>query len=1618
MTAISTTSKATSRVLLIGASVLALSVPASANDVLFSTSATQVQAGQRTTQTTGLLQIRLTSGATVSITKGTQYTLNQNGSIDLHNGSITVTGAGRSAVEVRMPGGIIARVDSANSAASFSVAEDGSASGHTLTGSVRVGPQNGRAKTYKAGDMWGAKAGQGPKRTIANAPQRQPGATTEPVEVATISGDAGPVNAALNGIPVTLGDGLAAAGASSDIIDAGRRVEAAVANPSIERFPSGDLALLVAVAADLEGAYGGTPFNAAQADIIRSYLRFLASGASGADFLSAYSAFTLGYLELLRAGGVPSGFSSGVATAADIDAYLAFLNRTGALTALGAQDRALVDAYLAFIASGQDRDLFAASFTDLTAAYFAFLRAGGVPSEFTGASDEALAASIAFLQQSGLLVQLSAADQALIAAFIDNGGIAFAAQFQTALADYFAFLASGQSPSDYAALDQATVRAYLEVLSNTGLLANLDNDQAQFFADYLAFLRAGGDIDAFAGLPANVFAGYQAELAAYFAFLENGGIPSAYTPLSQEVIAQYIAALQQAGATQLFLGDLADFYEAYFAFLSDGGNPDNFAGLPVPPDFPAFAAALNAYAAFLSENGLPSDFTETDLAALREFFSAVEQSGQVDDLLGENVALLSAYFAFLASGGAPDGFTGLPVYLDYVAALNAYFAFLEAGNLPSEYTELDQATIQAYLAALTAAQGGLAGFGDLNDFFIEYFDFLLAGNDPDLFDGLPGMGGGNGGGNPGSGNNPTLVYTGGFTPQGTGIIGAGSWADDGRDPIDDAYVRDIRLLGPGPYDAILDENGGLEQYVFASQNFIFADRGTAQTVDISGNEDLLIGRWTNGTYQRSNGRGELFGYDLTANQSFHYLLANGFTGPADYPTGRVEYELLAATSPTLIDGSQAPGTFAADAAIIFGTSPAFAIEGSIGFADFTYSFATDGGVAGDGQAIFLPSEGSGNLGYFNVSAPGSRGSGFSGQIVFQVQIPDAQASQFGTQYTASDFNLSNSADAVNILGAAIFGAVDGDGGGNDPVLSDQAVTFLALENGREIYDRRFTDVTYDDTTGAPIGLFVAEALSPQLGDAELVDTGSTADGNLAWGRWRNGTIGGQINAEENITLGNAGLHIFSGSNPDALPTSGLIEYELVGSTAPTLTNGATGTLNAARAVVAYGTEAKLGLDFTVSADGSSYNVTTPGGLDEAAQNGLSVSANNIFGLVNSNGTGGLEISGTGSICDSATCRVDLRGAFYGDGSSDPSIGLAYSIGELSALRVFGTFALGPVGAFNTDGNTGGGTGGTGGGTGFTGTRDNQVYYAFLDGSLNTGFGGSVDFVDGQITGMSSLVGTVSSNDTTIVEATDLGEVAWARWTNGTVQTTSPVGNLDFSVGANGGYHVMAGEVTTSLPGGTVAYELIGGTSATDNAGSAPGTLTGDLAIAFGAGNLVGYDLTMAVGGRSWSISTNGGAADPASSDINLVVSSAGFTFGGSFANSIGTVTSTGDTCSISCFVNVSGTLYGDDAAYAALAMNVTDSGLSRVVAASGLAIFGQEGAASPTSVQAPSSAATDWSRWDVAASAKSDAPAAIAPATMPTLEAVTARQATDRAGAIAQAEAMMGGMISWGGTQQ
>ena len=243
--------------------------------------------------------------------------------------------------------------------------------------------------------------------------------------------------------------------------------------------------------------------------------------------------------------------------------------------------------------------------------------------------------------------------------------------------------------------------------------------------------------------------------------------------------------------------------------------------------------------------------------------------------------------------------------------------------------------------------------------------------------------------------------------------------------------------------------------------------------------------------------------------------------------------------------------------------------------------------------------------------------------------------------------------------------------------------------------------------------------------------------------------------------------------------------------------------------------------------------------------------------------------------------------------------------------------------------------------------------------------------------MTSALGTVDLGSASVVEAGDVTDLAWARWTDGTVSTNG----TQSAIGANGGYHVMSGALVASLPAsGKIDYELIGGTSATDNRGTTPGTVSGALSILFGSTHKVGYDMTMDLGGMSWAVSTDGGAADPSQSQINLTSSSAGWRFGGTFTSTSNTVTATGGACAGTCLVSIAGQMYGQNGKYAGVAMNVQDnSAANGTIGATGLAIFGAPGASGTGSapgqttmaianVRAPVPAtgiapSTDWSRW-------------------------------------------------------
>jgi hypothetical protein len=1832
------------RLLLVGASGLALSAPLAANQLLFTTSEARPETGVRTDQRAGLTQIALTGGGTVSIVDAAEYRLNADGSIDLYEGTITVAAGGAGEVVVRMPEGLEGRVAGVGSAGNFSVRETGEASGHALTGSVRIGRAD-RLESFAAGEMWRGRGAGGARRVIANDAQVQPNLggggdrnellRAQPNSVVAIGGDAGPVAAAVNGIPTGFGDQLAGAGASSDIVAAARRIEAVVGNPALDTFPSGDLALLVSAAARLEGINGGTPFPQAQADIIRAYLRFLAGGGAGNDFLTAYSGFVVSYLDLIRAGGLPSGFAN--AGPDDIEAYLAYIRRTGALANLAARDRVLAEAYLSFLASGGNRDAFAASFTDLTVAYFAFVRGGGDPAAFTGASQAALAQTIAFLRDSGLVVQLSAADRALVEAFLANGGLAFAAQYETALGDYFAFLASGRLPSEYAALDQATLRAYLETLSNTGLLASVLGDQAGFYADYLAFLRAGGQIDAFAGLPANIFAGYTVQLDAYFAFLatgrlpsefsgtdiavlqayllelqqagalerflgdraaffaqfaafvaaggtfdgfgglpanifagyaiqldsyfaflasgrlpsefsgtdiallqayllelqqagalerflgdraaffaqfaafvagggtfdtfgglpanifagyavqleayftflasgrlpsefsgtdlavlqayllelqaagalerflgerasffaafaafvadggtfdgfaglpanvfagyavdlraffafiEAGGVPSAYTLLTAEQIRDYIAALEAAGATGSFLGDLAAFYREYAVYLAGGGNPDLFAGLPVPPDFPAFAAALNAYAAFLQAGGLPSAYTAEDLARLRSFIDALNRSGQLASLLGANADLLTRYFAFIAGGGAPDGFVGLPVYVQYIDALNAYFTFLQGGGLPSGYGELDAATIEAYLAALAALQGGLAAIEGLDPFFVDYFIFIAGGGDPDVFAGLPvNGGGGNGGGNPG-----------GVSTQ---LAGVNAWVF-GPDALRINTAADVTVDADGRITSVtLNSPAGNQTFNFDANSPNLREFG--RIGDAVAWSRYAIGQFGN-----------------QPNVSQHIMVGTPATNLPG--TGTVSYRLVGGTAPTNRNvADEATGWFTGNLAVQFGAAPLVGIDFEVFSRTEGYRVSTQGGAANPGLGgMGIRSDGTfENQNLAITRLTDTTCLGFCQAQVFGGAFGD-EAEAVGFTYNVFDQRAGN---AIN--GIAIFGQA-GDalaglgtppaGGGGTTTRSNQNLAFANLYVGDDAVSGG--SVTVDDQ-GRIVGYQSRAREIFTQGTTAIAESGTAA--GVTWTRWANGTPGGDYygtTAFDPIGI-NGGWHVIAGDALSNIPTSGTIAYNLVGSTTPTRSGegSSTGSITGS-AAVQFGTTARFGLDLTVTSGADQIRMATDGGVTDVSRSRLTINSAGVF----SSGVSNPEVTTTnlaGNFCATG-CLSFVQGFLSGDGAS--GAGLSY------AIRQEGVTPQGFINgtaAFERGSAIGGGGTAMADGVVPTGGVDSPFAFAGPGSVGEVSSAATMTVTDGvlrQARRGSIRVEYTPTANSTIEVSGDQGVIGWQRINAVSTVYSGGTGQVfQSNPFVEQFWHSIWGAPLVNLPtSGLINYEFIGGSTAHQlNARPGDGTFEGRFSVDF-VTLRAGLEATVTLDGPDAAIYDFASAGGVAAPSMQLTDDG----FGSARFSEILPTTQRG-VGAVSRGTTVAGFLAGDGATHAGLTYAIRTSSSNRIV---GTAAFRATATSTTTSTAgmttaragvpvpatataaAPVAPVADWSRWSGGVPPTGRLPVeggnrsgiGIVPPGLAGLEGVA--DPADRSAVIRQAEQLMGGMITFRGS--
>ncbi|MCY1670137.1 hypothetical protein OVA07_03830 [Novosphingobium sp. SL115] len=1572
--------------LLIGASCLALASPAFGQEVVFADNpdlAAAALRGERVTQGAGVTQLRLASGAMLSFVEGAEFQLRPDGSVDLFKGNLTVTGASKTDTLVHLGGQGTGKISGAGSSGSFSVDTDAKgrtqATGRVLTGLASIA--NGREeKRFAAGQAWEVANGHprlttkaavaaaprmSPAKAAAVAEQRTAATQTPPAVVSVAEG--GPAAAAENGVPVVLGEALAAAGASGDIVSAGQRIEAAVTNPTIETFPSDDLARLVAHAAQLERLYGGQPFNQAQADVIRAYLRYLAGSGTQAQFLTVYAGLMVQFLDLVRSGAAPTSFTG--ATFADINAFITYRGRTNGFTALSGQNRVLVEAYVAFILGGGNADQFVARYTSLTSAYFTFLRGGGDPLAFQGATQATLVAYITFLNDSGLLVRLGAADRSLLQAYLANGGAAFIQQYRVALTAYFSYLSSGQLPSGYATVDPAVLRQYLQTLQATGLFEQVLGAQAQFYASYLTYLRGGGAIDGWQGLPANVFAGYAQALtsyraylaaggvpsaytaldpvvlrqyldalaaagaldrflggnatfyaqylvylrdggtldgwqglpfnvftgyaqalSAYYEYLANGGLPSAYTALTQDEIRVYLAALQAVGANEAFLGQLSAFYGAYFTFLANGGNPDLYTGLPTPPDYAALASAVSAYVAYLQAGGMPSAYTGADLALLQQYIKALIDSGKLNTLLAGQAQFLSAYYAFIVGGGSADGYAALPVYANYVTALEAYYAYLAAGGVPSGYTALTQAQILAYLRALTDA-GVLAGlFSDATLAFIQsYYVYVAGGGNPDLYSGLPSTGG--------SGGTITRLttYTGGFPSNASGSK---------------AIAGHNGNIQPANSTPTLASNGALESAGDIAPL-------TATATDVAGDASAVVGRFTNGTARFKN---TSFGFSADTGLPYVVLAPKLGTLPT---SGTVDYEVLAATRPVFTDGRTEPGTFDADLTIGFtGTANlTFRTLGTIVMPEtggnVAYTFQTPNYANSQMQEVIRDTLG--NY-FFGASLTGTGQGCVSGGTPCQFSMYGDFAGQTPENRLGVMYQTYGGAfNAGRIQGAAVF-AKAGTGGGSSTGGSSSGYTGgFSARSGLNVYVSSLETngfIANQSLSIARDGSFTGydryEALTARFSD--LAGDSSGVIGRVSDGTFRIGT--GTFTYGANNGFAYAIMAPISG----VMPTTGTASYDVISATRPFYQGGQTapGTF-AANLTVGFGSTLRFAMDGTLTMPDATYTFSTPGGAGGTLQP-AQVANNPAFFVIRP------TLSASGRACQTSGCYVNFFGGFGGATPQD-RLGFGYlTYGNTdSSNAIAGAVLFGREGTLPASGSSATPA------PAASATLTGATTYTMADGGT-TGFAAQeVDVsTDGAITRVkfNASSTTIYGSPGVLKEHGRAGDaVAWSRWDGASANA-----NLNPNV------HIVTGTPATALPvSGKVDYTLTGSTAPTNYNGTdgASGTVSGSLAVQFGAQPKVGFSLDVNTGPRGWRVATSGGSADPSNGGLNV---GSDMRFGSS---SVGVTALNANSCLGSCNATVLGSLYGAGASHVGLGYQIGDLSSNSIYTVNGAVVFGK-----------------------------------------------------------------------------
>lgn len=527
--------------------------------------------------------------------------------------------------------------------------------------------------------------------------------------------------------------------------------------------------------------------------------------------------------------------------------------------------------------------------------------------------------------------------------------------------------------------------------------------------------------------------------------------------------------------------------------------------------------------------------------------------------------------------------------------------------------------------------------------------------------------------------------------MGAGVTG-GSAPGGGASGTIDAELND------GPYivainggsmatsDIVLDADGALRSYTNNYTGVDGAGADTAVVADLWGNEDVTIGRWTDGTvtgvlkYQTPNSTtGELFP-DL---QAVHYVVGTPMTNLPLY--GKADYTLAAWTAPTFRDGGTEPGIFSGNLAIAFGgAAPKVGFDFAIDMpGDRIYEIVSEGGVtsphlsrfavlttAGSYPAGTIYRQGSGTMTIGdNVSAYGRACSSANYCYVsLGGMLSGEGGSSAGITYQiwqSADMNKSLSGSAAfTTTGAAVN--VDSDPLSVAFVDGDYAA--VKIDNATNSYASKAATfgssgelISYQ-THGAPTA-------AVNVGSSTVYDLGRNDD--VMWARWTGGATGGGNGSTD---LSQRSMHWVVGTPVTTLPSSGTVNYELAGSTAPTFNENQTapGTMSGNVAVAWDSWGSKMGMELEVNMPNDAiYNIATTGGVAVPTSSEITMISMGAFNGNSIPVTFTPQGGGTGLACSGPSCTASVNARAFGENAS--TIGVGYIIGSTNSISGTGVF---------------------------------------------------------------------------------------------------------------------------------------------------------------------------------------------------------------------------------------------------------------------------------------------------------------------------------------------------------